>query len=370
MTEETAHRRVIRARPALPATCVAHQQALIRSRVLALAPALAVLTLAWIGLDALVLPQAALLLAAAGRVVIAAGLFALATLGRRLPSQVVLRLFVWLQALGFGLMQALLAKHHPSSAAAISYGLAPFVIAAQIALFPVSWPQALRLGAAPVAALVIGLVATHMPARAAAWSDALLLALLLGMAAWICEAQLRLLVGLSAARDDASHDALTGLANRRAALERLAVERGRIARGHGAATVLMLDLDRFKQVNDHYGHAAGDRVLQAVAEAIEAELRGCDLGARFGGEEFLLILAESSLEDAMRAAERIRRRVAALAIDVGTATLSVTISIGVARLRADAAIEDDLARADAALYRAKTDGRDRCVAAPADADAA
>ncbi|HZX81390.1 MAG TPA: diguanylate cyclase, partial [Lysobacter sp.] len=342
MTEGTADRRTgIAARRAIPASCAIHQQALIRSRVLALAPVLAVLTLAWIGLDALVLPRAALLHAAAGRIAIAGGLFWLATHGRRLPSHVVLRLFVWLQALGFGAMQALLARNHPSSAAAISYGLAPFVIAAQIALFPVSWPQALRLGVAPVAALAVGLLATHVRAHENVWSDVLLLALLLGMAAWTCEAQLRLLVGLSAARDDASHDALTGLANRRAALERLAVEHGRIARGLGAATVLMLDLDRFKQVNDRYGHAAGDRVLQAVAQAIVAELRGCDLGARFGGEEFLVVLAESSLEDAMRAAERIRRRVAALGIDVGTATLSVTISIGVARLRADTAIEDD-----------------------------
>ena len=350
------------------AGCAARQQAVISTRVLALAPVLGVLTLAWMGLDALVLPRDALLEAGAGRLLIATGLFGLATRGRHLKPEVMLRLFVWLQALGFGAMQAWLGHKHPGGGIAISYGLAPFVVAAQLALFPVSWKQALRLGAAPTASLLLGLAATQAPTRAALWSDVLLLALLLGMAAWTCEAQLRLLVGLSAAHDDASHDPLTGLANRRAVLERLAAEQGRVARGNGAAALLMLDLDHFKHVNDRYGHPVGDRVLEAVAGAIGAELRGCDLGARYGGEEFLVLLADSTLDDGMRVAERLRRRVGSLAVQAAEATLSVTVSIGVARLQAGEPVEHWIARADEALYQAKAAGRDRCKAAePAEA---
>jgi diguanylate cyclase (GGDEF)-like protein len=136
----------------------------------------------------------------------------------------------------------------------------------------------------------------------------------------------------------------------------------------------MLDLDRFKAVNDRWGHAAGDEVLRALAGALRAELRACDLGARFGGEEFLVLLTDTQLDDAMRAAERIRRRIAALEIDAGEALLRVTVSIGVAQLREGEAVDAAIARADAALYRAKAEGRDRCVAgtavdAPVPADA-
>jgi diguanylate cyclase (GGDEF)-like protein len=111
-------------------------------------------------------------------------------------------------------------------------------------------------------------------------------------------------------------------------------------------------------------------VLRAAADGIVEELRACDLGARFGGEEFVVMLPDTPLDDAMRAAERIRRRIAALDIETDEAVLNVTVSIGAAQLRRGETIEAMIARADEALYRAKAQGRDRCLAAEADAVAA
>lgn len=353
----------------VPAECVEAQRNVVRARILALAPVLAVITLAWSALDILVLPRGAI-----GPVLLARGLIAMALLllarhGRRIPALVLLRLFLWTQALGFGLMQALFVPP-PGTGVSVGYELAPFVIAAQIALFPVTWALALRLATAPVAALLLGHLGIGFSVDAVAWLEVWLVALLVGTAAWTCQAQLQLLASLTTARDDASRDALTGLANRRAADGLLRLEAARFLRSGAPISVLLLDLDHFKRVNDRWGHAAGDVVLRAVAGALQAELRACDLGVRYGGEEFLLLLTDTALEDAMRAAERVRRRVAALEIETEQARLQVTVSIGVAQLRAGETVESMLARADAALYRAKATGRDRCIAATdANADA-
>lgn len=357
----------------VPAECADAQRGVVRARIVTLAPVLAMLTIGWSTLDFVVLPAGAFPTTFIARLLIAAGLLLLARHSGRMPVLMLLRLFLWIQALGFGLMQAFVIP--PSDTGiSVGYELAPFVIATQIALFPVTWAHALRLGAAPVAALALGHLGTGWPLDAADWRDAWLVALLLGTAAWTSHAQLRLLANLSSARDDASRDALTGLANRRAANERLELEAARFARSGAPLSVLMLDLDRFKAVNDRWGHAAGDEVLRALAGALRAELRACDLDARFGGEEFLVLLTDTQLDDAMRAAERIRRRIAALEIDAGEALLRVTVSIGVAQLREGEAVDAAIARADAALYRAKAEGRDRCVAgtaadAPVPADA-
>jgi diguanylate cyclase (GGDEF)-like protein len=353
----------------VPADCVAAQHDIVRTRVTALAPVLAILTVAWSALDLLALPRDVLVPVIVERALIAAALLILARYGRRLPTPALLRLFLWVQALGFGLMQALFVPD-AGTHLSVGYGLAPFVIAAQIALFPVTWAQALRLAVAPAVALSLGYLGGRVFIAADFWRDAWLVALLAGMAAWTSQAQLRLLIGLTAARHDATRDPLTGLANRRAAKARLDAEQARIERHGTPLSVLMLDLDRFKRVNDEWGHAAGDRVLRAAAEAMREELRACDLGARFGGEEFLVVLPDTPLDDAARVAERIRRRIGALPIDVDGGMLHVTVSVGVAQLHGSEAIDSMIARADDALYTAKSSGRDRVeLAAVAEAAA-
>ena len=160
----------------------------------------------------------------------------------------------------------------------------------------------------------------------------------------------------------ARRDPLTGLPNRRALEDALAREVPRAARAGAPLAALVLDVDRFKQVNDRHGHAAGDTVLAAVAARAAAALRAGDLLARVGGEEFVALLPGADLAAAVEAAERVRARVAAEPIPAGGSLLVVTLSAGCAALAPGEGGEGLLARADAKLYEAKRGGRDRVCA--------
>jgi diguanylate cyclase (GGDEF)-like protein len=161
----------------------------------------------------------------------------------------------------------------------------------------------------------------------------------------------------------ARKDPLTGLPNRRALEEELPRALARAARLGEALSVVVLDVDRFKEVNDGHGHAAGDAVLAAVASRASLALRGSDLIARVGGEEFAVLLPGADLSRAAEAAERIRAAVMAEPIAVAGASLAVTVSLGCAtRLPEDVEGRALLARADARLYEAKRAGRNRVVA--------
>ncbi|WP_233889290.1 sensor domain-containing diguanylate cyclase [Paraburkholderia flagellata] len=162
-------------------------------------------------------------------------------------------------------------------------------------------------------------------------------------------------------RTEADFDALTGLANRRyfERAAQIAVEHAR--QQHNPLSVLALDLDLFKRVNDTYGHAAGDRVLQVVARIFEGVLRDTDLAARVGGEEFAAILLDTSLEQAQAIAERIRTTLQNTPVVLESAqTISQTVSIGIAMYsESEADLVATQERADAALYSAKGAGRNR-----------
>jgi diguanylate cyclase len=152
-------------------------------------------------------------------------------------------------------------------------------------------------------------------------------------------------------------DLLTGLANRSLWMEAAMIELRRHERSDRPAALLMIDLDGFKAVNDRYGHAQGDEVLRRVAIAIEASIREIDTAARYGGDEFGVVLAETPERDALTVAERIREAVAAQVFERAP-ELRCTVSIGVAGVAADGSgIEGWFDRADAALYRAKDAGR-------------
>jgi diguanylate cyclase (GGDEF)-like protein/PAS domain S-box-containing protein len=168
----------------------------------------------------------------------------------------------------------------------------------------------------------------------------------------------------------AEHDELTGLLNRRGiwrAVERIHAQSERAHCGHCLA---MLDLDHFKQINDAYGHAAGDAVLRAVAGRIRRELRGADWLGRWGGEEFLVCLPNTSAAQGLTTVERLRLAVSAAPIQLRGQQVRLTLSAGLAACEPGASGPPDiLARADAALYRAKAEGRDRvCYAGGSDGD--
>lgn len=163
-------------------------------------------------------------------------------------------------------------------------------------------------------------------------------------------------------------DFLTGWHNRRYLTLRMREELSRARRAGSAVSLLMMDLDRFKEINDGCGHLGGDAVIREVAQRIDAQVRTSDVAARFGGDEFVVLLPGTEMADAQRLAGRIMRAVGSTPVDPGNGTTkTVTLSIGIAALAPSQADEDLkaladqlLAEADAALYRAKAAGRN-CV---------
>jgi diguanylate cyclase (GGDEF)-like protein len=163
----------------------------------------------------------------------------------------------------------------------------------------------------------------------------------------------------------AIRDPLTGLFNRRAMEESFERELARMERRHASLGVMMLDLDYFKLVNDRYGHATGDRLLQALANFLTNNLRAEDIVCRYGGEEFIMILPESSLEDTKRRAEQLCARAHTIQIMHNQQWIgAVSISIGVASYPLHGQDPVELIhQADMALYQAKANGRNRVVVA-------
>lgn len=159
-------------------------------------------------------------------------------------------------------------------------------------------------------------------------------------------------------------DMLTDIANRRAFMEGLTEEYRRARRYGHPFTLLMIDLDHFKTVNDRYGHEGGDAALKAFSHTIKPLLRETDQFARMGGEEFAILLPETALDEAMQLAERIGRAVAAISVNCRRGSFGITASIGVSELQPqDADPEEALSRADKALYTAKEEGRNRVACA-------
>jgi diguanylate cyclase (GGDEF)-like protein len=160
-------------------------------------------------------------------------------------------------------------------------------------------------------------------------------------------------------RDISITDELTGLKNRRFLMSRLQEEFARSRRHGSLLGILMIDIDHFKAVNDTCGHPFGDRVLKNVAGVISTLIRDYDVAGRYGGEEFLVIVAESSHEGLAVLAERMRQDIEKLVTEDQLTSIRVTISIGIALLADDDNIETILKKADLALYQAKKEGRNR-----------
>src|SRR5215210_3532638 len=186
-----------------------------------------------------------------------------------------------------------------------------------------------------------------------------------------------LLISMTKERGELRHktaaliDPLTGLANRRAFLADADDFIARNAQRSEPLTVMLADLDRFKAVNDRFGHAIGDRVLRVFADTVTRTLRPADLSGRLGGEEFVVLMPNTGLADATLLAERIRLSFAEAACIVAGETVGSTVSIGIAT-SSDAAmrIDDLMVAADRALYRAKADGRNRVTMIDCEAAAA
>ena len=165
-----------------------------------------------------------------------------------------------------------------------------------------------------------------------------------------------------ALRQAVSCDHLTGLANRRALFDEAELELQRWGRAPRPLSMLLIDADHFKSINDRYGHAAGDAVLRHLAAGLSATFRALDMVARLGGEEFVVLLPGATVESAEASALRLCQSIASQTVNVGGVPIRYTVSVGVATMDGDVASVDALiARADRAMYAAKAQGRNRVV---------
>jgi diguanylate cyclase len=157
-------------------------------------------------------------------------------------------------------------------------------------------------------------------------------------------------------------DALTGVANRQAYNDRIAAELKQWKRDRRARSIAAIDIDHFKLINDQYGHLAGDKVLQVMAQHLSRRLRESDFFARYGGEEFVLLMDDLTVSQALAITDRLRQSVEKLGFHFRRMPVAVTVSCGVAGLREGDTAESLFERADQALYLAKKNGRNQCVA--------
>lgn len=207
---------------------------------------------------------------------------------------------------------------------------------------------------------VLGIELGHRGITAREWRMLTALSSVLGRALKTSEA-------FETMREATLVDPLTGCATRAEGLRRFEAELRRAERSKTSLAVLMIDLDHFKSINDRYGHNTGDAVLSAVGETLLGTLRASDIRSRWGGEEFLVVLPESTIERASSAAESLRQRIAATTVRDGTTAVHVTTSIGITIARpGETDIPRLLGRADTALYQAKSEGRNRVMIALGD----
>jgi diguanylate cyclase (GGDEF)-like protein len=241
---------------------------------------------------------------------------------------------------------------------AAAYSFVPFMLAAGIAAFPLAAIESVFLAAFAFALQVWALEAGRDPLMKLAGLDSLwLLSLIAAVAAFAAMSQLRL---LSALVQQGTRDPLTGCLRRESGTELLEMQFLLAARHGGTLAVLFADIDRFKRVNDEFGHEAGDRVLAGVAVALRETLRDSDVLVRWGGEEFVALLPRASRGEAAALIDRLRARGFGRMPD----GRPITLSIGLAEYSADRSARalDLVALADQRMYAAKQAGRNRFVA--------
>lgn len=183
------------------------------------------------------------------------------------------------------------------------------------------------------------------------------------IATMLHQEHIRTFIARQQVEHNALTDALTDLPNRRAMQIQLHTEWLRAKRSENYFALIMADLDHFKAVNDQYGHEVGDEVLTILANRFNATLRGADHVARWGGEEFLMLIPSTNQDNALIVAEKIRRAVAELPFATSAGELEITLSLGVALHRRRESIDEGINRADRALYQAKHEGRNRVALA-------
>ena len=340
----------------------------IAQRTSAIALTFAVLTIAWMAVDAAAFPAPIWERLAAIRVIAAIALVALARTCRvaareRSAARSALAALFLVPAIFYAATMDALTGASLSGAArgiAAAYTFMPFLLAAGIGAFPLALAESATLALFALGLEVWALATGRAPAAPFTHVDTLwLLALIAAVAAFAAAAQLELMMELV---KQANRDSLTGCLRRESGRELLEMQFKLAARTATPLSVLFIDIDRFKAVNDDFGHETGDRVLAGVAANIGAVLRSSDVLVRWGGEEFVVGLPFSDPDEAESLVERLRGH--------GLGSLPdgrvVTASIGIAEARADSCLDVDalVELADGRMYMAKQAGRNCYVRVP------
>ena len=250
-------------------------------------------------------------------------------------------------------------------ASLVGYSFIPLLLIAFLSVFPLTLVESAGIGLLIFIIQMAALSITGQLTTAYGWQDLWLLGTLLAISLWANHSQVSTLLRLYR---QASMDSLTGLLNRGILikqLEELCKQRDELLKEKAASnpiTLLMFDLDRFKKVNDTYGHSVGDQALQVFAQILRSELRKNDLVARYGGEEFMAALPGTAKQDSLEVAERIRSQCEqAFVLAHDGQKVNFTTSIGITQIRDNEGLEDALQRVDSRLYMAKHQGRNRYI---------
>lgn len=249
-----------------------------------------------------------------------------------------------------------------SKTSLIGYSFIPFLLVAILSVFPLTILEAAMLGFGLILTLLYNDFFANILFTLDGFKNLWLISTLLVIALWANQAQLHMLLRLYR---QATRDPLTGLLNRRIMMERVReLSRRWEKQDQPPIALMMLDLDRFKRINDNHGHLTGDKVLQSFSQIMKDELRNTDILTRYGGEEFAAILPDTRPENALKAAERIRMRCEqAWVTSKDNEPVRFTASIGIGTLRPGEAFTEALHRVDNALYDAKKTGRNKVVQA-------
>ncbi len=256
-------------------------------------------------------------------------------------------------------LSVVILNGYGDSAIMAGYMKMPHLMVVMMAVFPLTLLFSLTMVAMALVAFFVVHYTLGTLQSIDTFTDLWLLLLFGGLSLWIQSGQLLMLLKLYR---ESTSDALTGLINRRVLMKRLIAEEAKVMFGGETFSILMFDLDRFKRINDNYGHLTGDKVLRKASELLKTNLRGSGLLARYGGEEFIAVLPGARGKTAVDVAERLRRVLeCAYVVAPAGEKINMPASIGVTDFQSGETIDEMISRADELLYVAKENGRNRVV---------
>ncbi|MDX1398364.1 MAG: GGDEF domain-containing protein [Oceanospirillum sp.] len=329
----------------------------INTRVRFLALLFSVLTPLWIPVDYFILPREEF-----GMMVVARLLFSLSLLALWVKASYVFSLgharfrlvVLMVMPAVFHLSTQFILGEHLEDERLASYTFLPFLIIAIHCVFPLTLKEGCLLAIFTIFTLSLDEVVQRQVFTLTSLNNLWLLAVIMSIAIWAQLSQLHMQLKLF---EQATTDALTGLLTRRSFMSQAEAELSRAERYDRTLTMALLDLDHFKAVNDTYGHQAGDKVLIAFARLLKDALRTTDIIGRFGGEEFIIVLPETSLQEAGHVIQRVLDSCRDNSVIHNGKEIRFTASAGLGEVLVD--VQSSIHYVDEALYRAKNEGRDR-----------